>query len=582
MRPRQRVIQTRALWVMGALGAFAAVLAGRLVYLQVFQSSALAAKASAQRTRYVDLSSVRGEIVDREGKALALSVAATSVYAAPREVKEFKAKEAAEKLAPLLGMTVPDLEKRLQGDRFRWLVRQKEESLRRRVLDLRIPGIGVVNESRREYPKGQLASTLIGFVGIDNQGLAGIEHAFDRVLKGPQTKLPIMIDAYGRELLREGSHGTVDAAVRAGSQVVLTIDENLQHLCERELARSVEESGALRGTVILMEPATGDLLSFATYPTFDPNKYSDYDWKRIKNWPVTDVYEPGSTMKIFTLGMGIDTGRIRPNTSFACPSVLHVEGRVVTDHDAKGGTHVLTTEQIMEVSSNVGTSLIAFKLKPHEHRAYLTKLGFGKPTGSRITGESGGVVPNLPWRKITHATVSYGQGVSVTPIQILSGMAAIANGGVRMAPRLIDRVQNAQGQVQERFPTQSMGRTFKPETCKELMAMLERVVTNGTGKEARVAGYTLGGKTGTAQRIRDDGRGYSNDVVASFVGFFPADKPRFAMLALLDQPRKVHWASSTAAPLFGRVAGGVLRHLAIQPNKVSASSGASAPAQAHD
>lgn len=570
MRPRQRVIQARALFVLGGLGAFATILAGRLVYLQVFQATALAAKASAQRTRFVDLSSVRGEIVDREGKALALSVSATSVYANPREVKQFDPKLAAEKLSPLLKIPVAELEKRLQGQSFRWLARKQDESLRKAVRELRIPGIGQVAESRREYPKGQLAATLIGFVGIDNQGLAGIEHAFDRVLKGPQTKLPIMIDAYGRELLREGSHGTVDAAVRAGSQVVLTIDENLQHFSERELAKSVEKAGALRGTVMLMEPATGNLLAFATHPTFDPNQYGKYDWQRIKNWPVTDVYEPGSTMKLFTLGMGIDLGKITPKTVIHCPPALRIDGHTVTEHAPLPSTQ-LSVEQILELSSNVGTTQVAFMMKSHQHRSYLTKLGFGRPSGSGITGESGGVVPNLPWRRITQSTVSFGQGVSVTPLQILTCMSAIANGGVRMAPRLIDRVQDAQGQVLERFPPKAMGRAFKTETCKQVMSMLERVVTKGTGKAAQVPGYTLGGKTGTAQRVREDGRGYSSDTVASFLGFFPADRPRFAMLVLLDRPRLDHWAASTAAPLFGKVAAEVLRYLAIQPNQVKAS-----------
>lgn len=567
MSTRPSTIRQRAIWVLAGLAIGSGLLAGRLVYLQVFQAAKLSALAQAQRTKFVDLSAVRGEIVDRHGKALAASVEAYSVYAMPREAKKFDRKATAAKLAPVLGMKEDELKRRLEGQNFRWLLRLGDDKVRKQVRELKLPGIGIVRESKRVYPKKQLAATLIGFVGVDNQGLAGIEHAFDKVLRGPETKVRVEVDAYGREILREGSNSALDAYLTRGSQVVLTIDENLQHVAERELGKAIVESGAKRGCVMIMDPKTGDLLAFATLPTYDPNRFGDYEWDDIKNWGVTDVYEPGSTMKVFSIAGALDHGRINANTTFACPAYIKVDGRVVSDHDAPQWIRQLKPIEVMEVSSNVGTTQIAFRLKAAEHRAWLTKLGFGQTTGSGITGESKGVVPALPWRRITQATVSYGQGVSVTPLQILSAASTVGNGGVRMVPRLIDRVVSNKGEVLETFPSRPAGTVMKPETARQVMAMLEQVVKTGTGVEAQVPGYRTAGKTGTAQKIRDDGRGYSADVIASFLGFAPVEKPRFAILTLLDAPRKVHWASLTAAPLFSRVAAEALRQAGVQPTE---------------
>lgn len=567
MSSRNSLIRHRALVVLSGMALGAVLLCGRLVYLQVFEYSKLSALAQAQRTKTVDLSAVRGEIVDCNGKELAVSVDSFSVYAMPKEAKDFDLKKTAQALAPVLGMAVPEMEKALKGENFRWLKRQQPEKVRDAVRALHLSGVGLVRESKRVYPKGQLAATLLGFVGVDNQGLAGIEHAFDKVLRGPKQKLAVQVDAYGREILREGGHDPVDTLLADGNRVVLTIDENIQHIAERELAKSVADSGAKRGAVMMMEPATGNLVAFAICPTYDPNNFSKYNWEQLKNWAVTDVYEPGSTMKIFSVSAALDHNRIKPEQKFFCPPMIKVDGRIVSDHEAPSWNRELTPFEIMEQSSNVGTTKIAFTMKPPEHRAFLEKMGFGRLTGSNITGESRGVLPKLPWRAITQATVSYGQGVSVTPLQILAAASAVGNDGVRMAPRLIDKVVTAKGELVEAFPPKSQGQVMKPETCKLMMQMLEKVVTDGTGTSAGVPGYRIAGKTGTAQKIRDDGLGYSSDVMASFLGFFPSNKPRFVMLTLLDSPRKVHWAAATAAPLFGHVAAESLRYLAITPTE---------------
>lgn len=567
MATRPSVIRQRALYVLAGLALGTGLLAGRLVYLQIFQASKLSALAQAQRTKAVDLSAERGEIVDRNGKALAASVEAFSIYAMPREAKKWDRKDTAAKLAPVLKMQEPVLFERLRGKSFRWLTRLTDEKVRKEVRALKLPGIGIVRESKRVYPKGRLAATLIGFVGVDNQGLAGIEHAFDKVLRGPEQKVNVEVDAYGREIMREGTNSAMDAYLQRGSQVVLTIDENLQHVAERELGTAIVDSGAKRGAVMIMDPRTGDLLAFATLPTYDPNHFSDFEWNDIKNWPVTDVYEPGSTMKVFTIAGALDKGRIGLNTTFHCPPFIKVDGRLITDHEAPRWNRQLKPIDIMEVSSNVGTTQIAFRMKPAEHRAFLSSLGFGADTGSGITGESKGVVPKLPWRRISHATLSYGQGVSVTALQLLAAAQPVGNDGIRVTPRLIDKVISNKGEILEVFPPKTVGRVLKSQTAKSVMSMLEQVVQKGTGIEAHVPGYRVAGKTGTAQKIRDDGRGYSNDVIASFLGFAPAEKPRFVILTLLDAPRKVHWASLTAAPLFRKVAAEALRQAGVQPTE---------------
>ncbi|MEB3198737.1 MAG: penicillin-binding protein 2 [Candidatus Sericytochromatia bacterium] len=543
-------------------------MAARLAYLQVLEAGHLSVLAKAQRTKKVDLSSIRGEIVDRNSKTLAASVEAFSIYASPRDTKRFDRRMTAERLAPILKTSAPALLRKLEGDHFRWLYRLADDHTYQRIRALKLPGIGAVRESRRIYPKGRLAATLIGFVGIDNQGLAGIEHSFDAVLRGPHQKVDVEVDAYGREILREGSSKVLDSYLSRGSQVILTIDENLQHVAERELGQAILSSGARRGTVMIMDPRTGDLLAFATLPTYDPNHFNRYQWKEIKNWAVTDVYEPGSTFKVFTVAAALEARRIGPTQVFVCPERIKIDDQVISEHDEGVGTRELSVSEILEQSSNVGTSQVAFQMTAAYHRRFLSRLGFGQLTESKITGESKGVLPALPWRRLSQATISYGQGVSVTPLQILCASAAVANGGMRMAPRLIDRVVSSKGEVLQVFPVKELGSGMSAKTAQQLMGMLEQVVLKGTGQEAKVPGYRVAGKTGTAQRVREDGRGYSDDVVASFVGFAPSRNPRFAILTLLDAPRKVHWASMTAAPLFSRVAAEALRQAGVQPSEM--------------
>lgn len=564
---RSDLVRSRSRLVYGALAFGALVLSGRLAFIQVIDGPRLSAMAREQRTRKVDLASVRREIIDRQGREFAVSVDAASIYAQPSEF-EASPSVIAQALAPLLGTPAPELTKDLEGKHWRWLQRQRPVDLGQKIRALKIPGIGVIHESRRVYPKGSLASTLLGFVGVDNKGLAGLEQSYDDVIKGKSETLLVEVDARGREILRESPGSPMRSMLTDGPRVELTLDETIQHIAERELARSLAKHRARRGAVLMMDPTTGDMLAYAALPSYDPNRFREASWESIKNWPATDLYEPGSTMKIFTLAGALETGAVSPSATFPCGPRIQVAGRTITDHDAPPQIRHLDLKQIMEVSSNVGTVQAGLRMTAPAHRRMLAGFGFGKKTESGLKGEAAGVLPALPWRTIRQATVCYGYGITVTPLQLLTAASAFANDGTWRAPRFISRVVSQDGTTVQEFPPAEATRAVSEENARAVKEMLKQVVSRGTGTAAQIPGYNVAGKTGTANKAVEGGVGYSRDVISSFIGFVPAEKPRFIMLALLDSPQDVHWASMTAVPLFRAVALDTLRYLGVQPNVV--------------
>ncbi|HEY9857439.1 MAG TPA: penicillin-binding protein 2 [Stenomitos sp.] len=561
---RTQTIRARSSWIYGALACGALALIGRLTYLQVFQAPHLTALAREQRTREIDLASVRGEIVDRNGKELAVSVDAASVYAQPVDFDMDPAQIAA-RLAPVLKMNAADLEKGLQGRHWRWIARQQEEEVGQAVKALKIPGIGVVRESKRIYPKDTLAAPLIGFVGVDNQGLAGIERYFDTVLRGGSQKLFVQVDARGREILRENGGSPLRTLLADGARVVLTLDETVQHIAERELAHSIEQLKAKRGAVLVMNAQNGNVLAYATLPSFDPNHYRDAHWELIKNWVAQDVYEPGSTIKVFTVASALQAGVVSPQTTFPCPPTLKMGKHTISDHGAPPGIRQLTPGQILEVSSNVGALQVGLRMPETFHRTMLTRFGFGSVTDSGIRGESKGLLPPLPWPNVRQGSISYGYGLSVTPLQILTAATAVADEGRLHAPRIIDKVVSPDGKVLQEFPVATASQVISPAVSHQVLTMLQQVVDSGTGTSARVPGYNVAGKTGTANKSRASGGGYTSDVYASFLGFAPAERPQLVVLALLDSPQNAHFAAATAAPLFKAVVSQTLPYLGIMP-----------------
>lgn len=561
---RHQTIRARSSWIYGMLALGALALVGRLTFLQVFQAPHLTALARAQRTRDVDLASVRGEIVDRNGKELAVSVDAASIYAQPVDF-ELDPAQIAARLAPVLKMDAAELERGLQGRHWRWIARQKDQEVGKAVKAMKISGIGSIRESKRLYPKDTLAAPLIGFVGIDNQGLAGIERYFDGVLKGGAQKLLVQVDARGREILRENSGSPLRTLLTDGSRVVLTLDETVQHIAERELALSIEKHQAKRGAVLVMNATSGDVLAYATLPSYDPNHYREAGWALIKNWVAQDVYEPGSTIKIFTVASALQAGAVTPQTVFDCGPTLRIGKHTISDHDAPAGIRHLTPAKILEDSSNIGSLQVGLRMPEAFHRSMLTRFGFGSVTQSGIGGESKGLLPPLPWPTMRQGSISFGYGLSVTPLQILTAATAIADEGRLHAPRLIDRVVSPDGKVLREFPPATASQVISPDVARQMLGMLRQVVDSGTGTAARVPGYNVAGKTGTANKSRESGGGYSSDVIASFLGFAPAERPQLVVLALLDSPQNAHYASLTAAPLFQAVVRQTLPYLGVMP-----------------
>lgn len=562
--PRKGLGRIRAVQIVLSLMALG--LCGRLAWLQVIEAPELSKKALAQRTKRIDLAALRGEIVDRNGNELAVSVEAFSVYSQPSDLKDPPA-AIARRLAPILDVPEAKLARAIGSGHWSWLSRKRDSQVANRVRALKIAGIGLVKETRRVYPKGPLAATLLGFVGVDNQGLAGLEHDFDDLLKGPPRHLDIQVDAMGREILRDFTKNPMTTVLTDGARVELAIDEAIQHEAEKYLDAAITNLGAKGGWVIVMEPKTGDVLAFATLPSYDPNRPEAASASVITNAAVSGVFEPGSTMKPFTVAAGMQTGVITAKSAFDCPPRMTIGNKTIGDHDPPPGVRRLNVKEIIQVSSNVGTAQIGMKMSDDAHRAFLSKFGFGRQTGSGLGGESRGLLPRLPWRPINHATISYGQGVSVTALQLAAAECVFANGGSLVKPRLIRRVVAPDGRVLQDFPPAEPERVLSPEVAARMIPILQSVVEpGGTGTAARIPGYHVAGKTGTAQKVRPDGRGYSSDVISSFVGFAPVQSPRIVVLASLDAPTKAHYASMTAAPLFREVAASALRILGVEPD----------------
>jgi len=545
---------------------FVGLLLWRLIHLQIVEADELTEKAKYQQQKTIKIASKRGLIVDRKGSELAIDIKSYSLFAQPDDFKESLV-EIANKLSPVIDEKPDTLLNKLKGKNFRWIKRKFDESIAKQVRKLKIPGLGLIEESKRTYPQKTLAANLIGFTGIDNQGLSGIEDSFDYFLRGgfnPEEK--VGTDALGQEILRANGIPVLFESNQA-NKIILTIDKNIQYIAERELSKGVKDLEALRGCAIVMNVKTGDLFALATYPTFDPNDISKQNWQNIKNWAITDFYEPGSTMKIFTLAAALEDKKTRMDESILCPGVIKIEGWLVHDHGmGAGDSRTLTPTQIIKVSSNVGISQLGRRMTPQRHRQLLEQFGFGKVTRSGLSGEVPGILPSLPWRPSRQSTICFGQSVTVTPLQIVTAATAIANNGIKVDPNIIQKIVSPKGKVLYNPSSHSI-QSMSSDVAQKMLKMMTEVVQKegGTGGMARVPGYTIGGKTGTADKVVDGH--YRGDVMSSFLGIVPIENPQFIIFVLLDSPKKQHFASVTAAPIFQKIAQYTLRYLNIVPTK---------------
>jgi cell division protein FtsI (penicillin-binding protein 3) len=552
-----RIDPTRTRWrgaLLLACFALAALsLEARVLYLQLFHQDFLAAQGENRHLRTVQISAHRGPIVDRRGEPLAVSTPVDSVWVNPREL--LPAADRLDELARVLGQDEALLARRITSNpdrEFVYLRRHLSPTETADVLRLGLPGVGTLREYRRYYPAGEVVGHVLGFTDIDDQGKEGLELAFDHWLKGQDGAKRVLRDRLGRtirdvELIRPA---------RPGRTLRSSIDLRLQYLAYRELKRAVDESGAVSGSAVVLDPHTGEVLAMVNQPSFNPNNRAQRDVARYRNRAGTDIFEPGSSFKPFVVAAALETGRYRAESLIdTSPGVLRVGSRIITNDTRNLGEISLTT--VLARSSNVGVALVALELDRAQLWTVLAGFGFGRLTESGFPGESAGRL-NDPrnWGSIGHATLSYGYGLSVTTLQLARAYGAIATGGVLRPVSLLA--------VDEPPPGV---RVISEAAAKELTDMLETVVsTTGTAQRAAVTGYRVAGKTGTARKAIAGG--YSSERhTAVFAGLTPVSDPRFVIVVIIDEPQgEAHYGGEVAAPVFERIASGALRLMAVPPD----------------
>jgi cell division protein FtsI (penicillin-binding protein 3) len=555
MKPRPPAGRLAALFLALVLG-FAGV-AARLVVLQVRDAAAYEALARDQRLRAISLPAERGSIFDRNMDELALSLPARAIYANPRLVED--ARGTARALAPRLetpqGVLIDAL---TSPGSFVYLARRVDLSVARKIEALELPGIGFLEESKRYYPGGGLASQVLGFVGIDAVGLAGLELQYEDVLAGKPGRMVVEQDPSGNPIPQ--GEALVEDPV-PGRSLVLTIDQDLQFHAERALEAAVRAQGATGGTVIAMDPRTGEILAMANAPSFDANRYDRALPEATRNRAVTDMYEPGSVNKVITAAAAVEEEIIPLPEELSVPDLYRMGDAVF--HDAHPHpTMPMTLTDIIAQSSNIGTIMVAERLGRDTLDRYLRRFGFGEETAVGFPGEAEGILlPRREWWTTSMGTIPIGQGIAVTPLQMLSVYATIANGGVRVQPRLVRGTVGRDGRLISAAPPERARVVSRP-TARIVTGMLAQAVEAGTGEAARVPGYWVAGKTGTARKPLEGALGYSNQYVASFIGFVPARDPRLVVAAILDEPDTVY-GGIAAAPLFREVTRFALAHLRV-------------------
>jgi cell division protein FtsI (penicillin-binding protein 3) len=545
-----------------------AIVLFRLFTLQVLQAAELTVKAERQHRKAVTVEGERGAIYDRRGKILAINVEVPSVFGVPASLDDPSA--VARDLGRILHVRVDEIEKKLKQERnFVWIARKLDPEQGRRLEGMPLEGIGMVMEGRRFYPKGPLMSHVLGFAGMDGQGLEGIERRYDPYLRGEKQMVVLQRDALGRTVFPKGLN---EQGPAAGHSVTLTIDEVIQYIAEKELEEAVAASGAKGGIVIVMEPRTGAILAMALTPRFDPNAVRAISADRWRNRVLTDVYEPGSTMKVFVAAAALEEKVMTPGTLvFGEYGRLAVANTVIHDHDKSGW---MTFAQVLQRSSNIGMVKTALTLGDNRVHRYLRAFGFGERTEIDLPGETPGLVKEpQDWGRRSLASIAIGQEIGVTPLQLITAVSVIANGGWLMKPYVVSEIRDGGGQVVFQAVPQVRRRPISPETAQALTGILEGAVVRGTGSRSAIPGYRVAGKTGTAQKVDPETGVYSPTLfVGSFAGYVPADDPRLAILVVIDEPQVESWGGVVAAPVFRRVAEQALPYLGVssqQPVKLA-------------
>ncbi|MFH0790522.1 MAG: penicillin-binding transpeptidase domain-containing protein [Candidatus Omnitrophota bacterium] len=529
----------------------------RLIYIQIFRSNYLSGIANKQHNLFVELEPRRGTIYDTNLRSLALNMTVDSVYACPNEIADKDKEAIIRRLMPVLCLDYAYLKNKLYRSKsFVWLARKIAVTQSQEIKAMNIKGVDFIKESKRCYPNGYLASHIIGFAGLDNVGLDGIEVCYDRYLRGESGWALFLRDARQKKLdLWEQM-----VLPKDGDDLILTIDEVVQYIAERELDKAFITTHAKAASIVIMNPHTGAILALANRPTFDLDGYKDTPKANMRNHAVADLFEPGSVFKIVTAAAALEEQKVSEEKKFFCENGAYkIANHVLHDHQSHGW---LTFTQVIEQSSNIGVSKIAQILGQELLFRYIKLFGFGSKTGIDLPGETCGMIKDPRfWSKTSIAAIPMGQEVGVTALQLTAAISAIANGGQLMKPYIVQEIKDKYGQVIKDFSPAAIRKVMSLDTASRLRRMLIGVVEQGTGKLAKMEDFSAAGKTGTAQKLEPNGTYSHNKFVASFIGFAPAEDPLIAMAVIIDEPHPYYFGGVVSAPVFKNVASEVLRYL---------------------
>jgi len=573
----KKIINLRIMTVAAFFAVFFSIIAARAVYLQVFCRPDLSLKAISQYERFFTSSGRRGTIYDIRGREMAVTVDdIKSVGAHPSDISDPAA--TADALAAKLDMDPRTLRKKLRSSSsFIWIKRQLTPRETKDIRELNIDGIAFIQTHKRFYPNGMLAAQLLGFTGIDGQGLEGLESYYGRFLRGSKSRFRVLRDALGRKIfgtreIEDGESGGKKMLVElakdySGNSLVLTIDRSIQFIAENALRETVIKFSAKSGMSIVMEPKTGAILALAHFPLFNPNVFSNFDRNHWRNRAVTDPFEPGSTMKIFSAAAAISSGSCTPDTIFFCEKGAYQIGEDVIHDTSPYGW--LSLSSIIKHSSNIGIVKTAETIGAKALHHTLSRFGFGKKTGIDCPGETSGTLSHHKrWSKIDEGAIAFGQGISASAIQLVSAVSALANDGQLMRPYVVQAITDQEGHPVQTFAPVKVRQAVSAKTAKAVKKMMRAVVEGGTGVKAALKGYAVCGKTGTAQKInREKGAYAEGRYVSSFVGIVPEEKPRLAIVVIIDEPREEHYGGVVAAPVFRKIAHEVLNYINIPPQR---------------
>jgi len=563
-KSRPDVALGRALFVAAFIGFWMLIIVGRLVHLQFSLHDTLTERARQQQRNEVETTGQRGELLDRQGRQLARSVQTVSLFLDPKGLDAAQLERTASEVSRALKLKYPELlkefrEAQAEKKRFIWIARRLDADQAEKITALGLPGLQSQLEPKRYYPNGSLAAHVLGYVGLDGKGLGGVEQFYNSKIAGEPGQLFLERDAKGN------AYDGYEIASKPGQTVVLTIDQTVQYQAEQALNAAIQRSRAKSGTVIVLDPKSGEILALANAPSFDPNNVAATKAETRSNWALQNIYEPGSTFKVVAFSAALEKKLAKPEDRIDCQmGAITVAGRVIHDHTAFG---TLTISQALEKSSNVAAIKLGLRVGDPTMYEYIRRFGFGSKTGIELPGETVGLLRKVErWQASSIGSIAIGQEVGVTPVQMVSAFGALANDGLRIAPHLIREVRNAEGAVVYRAQPEQR-RVISAQTATALRGMLEGVTLTGTAKAAQLDGYSAAGKTGTAQKIDPRTRAYSaTKHVASFVGFAPVSNPQVVIIVVIDEPSGAYHGGDVAAPVFREVAEQILPGLNVMPD----------------